>query len=86
MYVRTIQWGGNEGDGGKSRWFAVERGRRQRCPLSPLLFNIYLMGMAEEKGGGAGHLCMLLLFWWQTQGQRLQAMLDVVEAHVAGGR
>ena len=33
-------------NGGKSRWFAVERELRRGFPLSPLLFNIYLMGMA----------------------------------------
>ena len=59
-------------NGWKSRWFVVERGLRQRCPLLPLLFNIYLMGMAEELEGAqlgvkldgfpAGHLCMLILF------------------------
>ena len=47
---RTIQWDGDvDGlNGGKSRWFEVEKRLRQGCPLSPLLFNIYLMGMTEE--------------------------------------
>ena len=35
-------------NGGKPRWFAVERRLRQGHPISPLLFNISLMGMAEE--------------------------------------
>ena len=35
---------GNE----QSRWFSVEEGLRQGCPLSPLLYSIYVMGMVEE--------------------------------------
>ena len=35
-------------NGAKSRWFGGESGLRQNCPLSPLLFNIYVMGMVEE--------------------------------------
>ena len=32
-------------DGQQSRWFRVDEGLRQGCPLSPLL---YSMGMVEE--------------------------------------
>ena len=35
-------------NGAKSRWFCVERDLRQGYPLSPLLFNIYMMGLVEE--------------------------------------
>ena len=35
-------------NGAKSRWFGVERDLRRGCPLSPLLFSVYMMGMAEE--------------------------------------
>ena len=38
-----------------SRWFEVEAGLRQDCPLSPVLSSVYVMGMLkdlEEKGLG----------------------------------
>ena len=35
-------------DGQQSRWFRVEEGLRQGCPLSPLLYSIYIMEMVEE--------------------------------------
>ena len=80
------------GNGGKSRWFMVEKGLRQRCPLLPLLFNIYLMGMAKELARAQlgvkldGCWCGVLMyadeFWWQTRAE-LQVMLDVVEAYVS---
>ena len=35
-------------DGQQSRWFRVEKGLRQGCPLSPLLYSIYVMGMVEK--------------------------------------
>ena len=55
---------------GKSRWFVVERA------LLPLLFKIYLTGMAEEleksqlgfklEGCWCGTLMymLMMLFWW----------------------
>ena len=35
-------------DGEQSRWFQVETGLSQGCPLSPLLYSIYVMGMVEK--------------------------------------
>ncbi len=35
-------------EGEQSRWFPVETGLQQGCPLSPLLYRIYVMGMMEQ--------------------------------------
>ena len=35
-------------DGQQSRWFRVEKGLRQGCPLSALIYSIYVMGMVEK--------------------------------------
>ena len=35
-------------EGGQLRWFGIERGHRQGCPLLPTLFNLYVSGMVDE--------------------------------------
>ena len=72
-------------NGGKSKWFAVES-RLGKDPLSPLLFNIYLMGMAEELESAQlgvkleGCWCRALVADSEAE---LQAVVDVVEVHVS---
>ena len=80
--------------GEESRWFVLERGLRQGCSLLPLLFNIYLMGMAEELERAQlgveldGCWCRAFMCAGDAvlvadSGAELQAMVDVVEAHVS---
>ena len=74
-------------DGQQSRWFAVENGLRQGCPLSPLLYSIYVMGMVErleEEGLGVkegDYWCGALLYaddivLLAESPEELQKMLD----------
>ena len=35
-------------EGGRLRWFGIERYLRQGCPLLPTLFNLYVSGMVDE--------------------------------------
>ena len=76
-------------EGEQSRWFPVETGLRQGCPLSPLLYSIYIMDMMkqlEEKGLGVkmdGIWCGGLMYaddivLLAETGDELQGMLDVV--------
>ena len=76
-------------DNEQSRRFSVEEGLRQGCPLSPLLYSIYVMGMVEElekKGVGVkvdGMWCGALLYaddivLIADSSAELQKMLDVV--------
>ena len=78
-------------NGGRLRWFAVESGLMKRCPLLPLLFNIDLMGMAEQLERAQLGVKLALMYTEDVvlvadSGAELQAMLDVVEAYVSSGR
>ena len=74
-------------EGKQSRWFPVETGLHQGCPLSPLLYSIYVMDMMkqlEEKGLGVkmdriwcGGLMDGIVLLAET-GDELQERLDVV--------
>ena len=84
-------------NGAKSRWFGAVKGLRQGWPLSPLLVNIYMMGMVEEleraqlgvKLEGTlvwgsyvcGHIVLVA-----DSGMELQTMLEVVQEYVVRWR
>ena len=82
-----------EMNGGKTRWFVVERGLRQGCLLSPLLFNIYLMLVAKEferallrvklEGCWCGALTFADDVLMTDSGAEVQAILGMVEAYVS---
>ena len=76
-------------DGQQSRWFKMENGLRQGCPLSPLLYSIYVMGMVEkleEEGLGVkqgDYWCGALLYaddvvLLAESPDELQKMLDMM--------
>ena len=75
----------------RTDWFSVEIGLRQGCILSPILFSIFIDGLAEEvkKVGGAkyGELVVSLLLFaddivlMAESAEMLQKMLDVVYSY-----
>ena len=82
-------------EGEQSRWFLVETGLRQGCPLSPLLYSIYVMDMMkqlEEKCLGVimdGMWCGGLMYADDiillAETGELQEMLDVVAGSLCTG-
>ena len=38
----------SEKKGGKNEWFKIESGLRQKCIMSPWLFNVYMDGVMKE--------------------------------------
>ena len=40
--------------GGESEWFRIDSGVRQRCIMSPWLFNVYMDGVMKEVKMGMG--------------------------------
>ena len=72
-----------------SRWFEVEVGLRQGCPLSPVLYSVYVMEMLKDLAGKRlgieveGTWCGGLLYaddivLLMRDQVELQVMLDVV--------
>ena len=53
-------------EGGQLRWFGIERGLRQECPLLPTLFNLYVSGMVDEFKGARMGVKIDDLVWCTT--------------------